>query len=83
MWPRKCARLLIVLSTLTLAGLAAAQPPKKPAQPPASVDEPDDKAKLDAEEERERLVADRFRRVLEASRYGLVRMHPIAMETGG
>ncbi len=60
-------RTLLLLSLLTAAGFAVAQPPKQTGKPPVSTDEPDDKNKLEAEEERDRLVAERFRRVLEGN----------------
>ena len=60
-------RVLLLFSLFAAAGFALAQPPKQTAKPPAQIDEPDDKSKLDADEERDRAVADRFRRVLENS----------------
>jgi tetratricopeptide (TPR) repeat protein len=57
------------LSFLVVASLAVAQTQKKPAdKPPAKADEPDDaKDKAEAEEEKERGIAERFRKVLETN----------------
>ena len=46
---------------------SAAQSPKPPVQTPARTEEADDKNKADAEEEKERAIAERFRRVLESN----------------
>src|SRR5580693_3073747 len=60
-------RVLLLLSLFTAAGFALAQPPKQTSKPAVQADEPGEKSKLDADEERELAVADRFRRVLENS----------------
>jgi len=46
---------------------SAAQSPRPPVQTPARTEEADDKNKADAEEEKERAIAERFRRVLESN----------------
>ena len=54
---------LLLLGPLAAASLLTGQTPKTP----PTAQEPDDKTKADAEEEKDRAIAERFRRVLEGN----------------
>ena len=60
-------RILLVPSLLAVAGLALAQPPRQTSKPPAQAEVPDDKNKIDAEEERDRAVAERVHATVTAT----------------
>src|SRR4051794_9221808 len=53
----------LLLSPLTVANFLTGQTPRNAPK----ADEPDEKNKADADEERDRLIAERFRRVLEGN----------------
>ena len=63
----RCGRVLLFLAVLTAAGYLPVRTLAQSTTPPKQLDEPDDKNKGDAEEERERLVAQRFRKLLETN----------------
>ena len=78
-------RVLLLLSFLATAGFALAQPPAQVPNTAKQIDEPDDKTKGDAEEERERLIAEPLSpsaREQPAARDGIDRLYGYHVERG-